>query len=443
MRTTSLGGALVLALALTGCGSVSEFADNMNPWSKEKILPGERRALFSEQDPAAAITGGKASIGKASGGQEWPTAAGPATNNPGNIAVNVSGARAWRASIGSSGGGITSNALRASARPVSAGGRVFVYKPNGDVIGLSTSGARLWSRSLRPEGEKDVAPGGGLTVSGNVLYAATGYGQMSALDAASGQQLWSVDLETPARGAPTAANGLIFTVTQNNEILALNQSDGSQAWNYTGVEETAGVLSSANPAVSGNRVIVPFSSGEIMALDVKSGEPVWIESVTRGMRTFAVSGISDVSASPVIDGNVVYATGVGGRTVANSVKNGERLWGQNVGSVHTPVVSGNALFLIDLEERMVALDRKSGETLWVAQLPKPEKKKKRRNWAGPILANGALVAMSSDGYIAAVDAASGQVMATNQVNTDVYVTPIVAGGRMIVLDGDGAVAAFN
>ncbi|MEP3258939.1 MAG: PQQ-binding-like beta-propeller repeat protein, partial [Roseibium sp.] len=264
-----------------------------------------------------------------------------------------------------------------------------------------------------------------------------------ALDAASGQVLWTGELGTPARGAPVAGNGLVIVVTQSNEVYALNQEDGTEAWNYVGIEETAGVLSSASPAISGNRVVVPFSSGEIMALDIKTGEPAWIDGVARGFRTLAVSGLADVSASPIVSGNTVYATGVAGRTIASNLKAGERLWEQDLGSVHTPVVSGNALFMIDLDDRMVALDRKSGETLWATTLPRPEKKKKRRNWAGPVLANGALVAISSDGRMAMVDATSGNIMATYDVKTKVYVTPIVAGGRMIVLDGDDAVAAFN
>jgi outer membrane protein assembly factor BamB len=157
----------------------------------------------------------------------------------------------------------------------------------------------------------------------------------------------------------------------------------------------------------------------------------------------ALSGLADVSASPVVSGNTVVATGVAGRTVAVDVRTGQRQWDQNLGSVHTPVVSGNAVFMVDLDDRMVALDRSSGETMWATQLPKPEKKKRRRNWAGPILANGALVAFSSDGQIAMVDAASGNIMTTQRTNTDVFVTPIAAGGRVVVLTGRDGVAAFN
>lgn len=438
-----LTAVLLLGVSLAGCGSVSEFTSGMNPWGKEKILPGERKALFETADPALAATARPASIGNATGGQSWTTVGGNAENNPGNVAVSVSGSRAWRASIGSSGGGFTSDALRSYARPVSDGSRVFVYKPSGEVVALGTNGGRVWSKSLRPEGEKGLAPGGGVAVSDGRLYVATAYRKMAALDAASGQVIWEVDLPTPARGAPAVGQGKVYVVSQSNEVYALSLQDGSQVWSYTGIEETAGVLSAAAPAVSGKAVVVPFSSGEVMAIDSESGEAVWIDGVNRGIRTFALSGLSDVSASPVIADGIVYATGVSGRTIAASLKTGTREWAQDLGSVHTPVVSGNALFMVDLDDRLVALDRKTGETLWLTALPKPEKKKQRRNWAGPLLANGALVVMSSDGRIAQVDAASGKIMATNDVGTDVYVSPIAAGGRMIVLDGDDAVAAFN
>ncbi|MBO6757044.1 MAG: PQQ-binding-like beta-propeller repeat protein [Roseibium sp.] len=434
---------LVPAILLGGCGGASEFADSINPFSREKTLPGEREPVFEGADPAAVAEARPASVGPANGGQDWTTSGGGLTNDPGNVAVSVSGSRAWQTRIGTSGGGIRSSALRPAARPVSAAGRIFVYKPDGEVVALSSGGARLWTRSLRPEDERDVAPGGGVALSGGRVYAATGYGQVVSLDAGNGQPVWTADLNGPARGAPVAGAGHVFVVTQSNEVYALNQEDGSIAWSYIGIEETAGLLSAANPAVSGDRVIVPFSSGEIMALDIKTGEPIWIDGVSRGLRTLALSGLADVSASPVISGTTVYATGVAGRTIAASVRTGQREWSKDIGSVHTPVVSGNAIFMIDLDDRMVALDRSNGDTLWSTVLPRPDNKKRRRNWAGPILANGTLVAFSSDGRITLVDSTTGAVRSTSTVNTDVFVTPIVAGGRVVVLSGDDGVAAFN
>lgn len=444
LRLAAFTSLTVLMAALQGCSSVSEYTDAINPFAeREKILPGDRQPVFAEADPLASASGKAASIGSATGGQSWPQAGGPESNDPGNVSVSVSGQRVWRASIGSAGGGLTSSGLRAAARPVSDGSRLFVYKPSGEVIAFSTGGARAWTRDLRPEGEDDVAAGGGVAVANGRVFAATGYRKFVALDAGSGQVLWSIDLNTPARGAPGVGGGYVFVVTQSNEVYAIKQDDGTVAWTYSGIEESAGLLSASSPAVVGGTVVVPFSSGEIMAIDIKKGEPIWAEGVARAFRTLTLSTIADVSASPVVAGGTVFATGVAGRTIAASLKTGQVEWEQDVGSVHTPVVSGSAVFMVTLDDRMVAMDRKTGQVLWRAELPQLENKKKRRTWAGPVLANGTLVAFSNDGRIALVDATSGNVQSVRDVQTNVFVTPIVAGGRVIVLEGDSGLAAFN
>ena len=436
LKWTALFGA---ALALTACETLSD----LNPLNRETILPGEREALFSDADPMTDATTRSAQIGAPSS-VAWRQGAGTAANNPGNVAANVTGGRAWRASIGSSGGGIFSGNVRIAARPVSADGRVFVYNQNGDVTALSGNGGRLWRRALRPEGERDVASGGGVAVDGGRVFAATGYGQLVALDAASGGVLWTKDIGAPARQAPAATNGTVIAVTQNGDVFAMAQGDGEQKWTYTGIAENSGLLAFANPAISGGTAIVPFTSGEVMALDVNTGEPKWIEGLARAFRTRAVSGFSDVAASPVVSDGVVYSSGVAGRVVASRLTTGERVWEQDVGSLHTPIVSGDALFLIDIEDRIIALDRKTGDALWRTVLPNVEGRRKTRiNWAGPVLANGVLVAVSSDGQLARVDAASGRILGTSATSEDIFVTPILAGGRMITITSKGDVVAFN
>ncbi|MBA5776831.1 PQQ-binding-like beta-propeller repeat protein [Stappia sp. F7233] len=452
MRRNILSACVIACgLTVSACDTVSEYTDTINPFTKkEKILPGERQDLFSAGTTPAEIAGQTASVGPASGGQDWSQAGGNSTNNPGNVAVSVSGARAWRSSVGKSVGGglggisgVVSSPVRLSARPVSDGGRIYVYKQDGTVVALSASGGgRAWSRDLRPEGERDVASGGGVAVDNGRVFVATGYGQLAALDANSGTVLWSKDLSAPAREAPTAAAGHVFAVTQNNEVVALTQEDGTEKWAYAGIPETGGILSSANPAVSGGTVVFPSSSGEVLAMDIEKGQPMWIDGVSRSYRTHAVSGLVDVAGSPVIADGVVYAAGVAGRIIAASIKTGERVWEQDYGSVHTPVVSGDAVFLIDLDDNMLALSRKTGEPLWQTPLPSG-KKKDRVNWAGPILANGTLVAFSSDGKMVRIDASSGRSIGTQETSIDVYVSPIVAGGRVVTVSSDGDVVAFN
>ena len=445
-----------VGLAVSGCETFQDAMYDFNPFAeKDKILPGDRRAVFTGNELPAeeGATRRAASPGPQQSNGDWPQPGGTPANNPGNLAFSGSGSRVWSASaaggsrglsvptFGLSGGSV---GLRIGARPVVAGGLVYAYDPTGVVTALSFSGGgRAWQQSVRPEKESDSSAGGGVAYDQGRIYVATSYGTLSALDAASGKALWTKDIEAPARGAPTATGGKVFVVTQTNVVLAVDQADGTELWTYRGIPETAGLLAAASPAVVGDTVVVPYTSGEVIAFDIAKGEPRWTDAVTASSRTYAMSSISDVAASPVVDGGVVFATSVSGETIANDLRTGERRWSQSVGSAHTPVVSGNALFLVDLDDRALALDRASGQPMWATKLPIVKTRKERSHWAGPVLAGGSLWFVSSDGKMAQVDAASGNLVGTHPIGDPAYITPIVAAGTMIVVSANGTVSAYR
>ncbi|HAD25462.1 MAG TPA: pyrrolo-quinoline quinone, partial [Alphaproteobacteria bacterium] len=49
--------------------------------------------------------------------------------------------------------------------------------------------------------------------------------------------------------------------THDNQLYVLAADDGRILWTHQGLVESAGVLGSAAPAVSGDTVVVPFTSG--------------------------------------------------------------------------------------------------------------------------------------------------------------------------------------
>ncbi len=430
----------LVPVLLAGCiGQTIDSVGFINPFRKEKtVLSGERKSIApTATDEMAA---GSPAIGPAGGG-DWTQPGGNPQNAPGHVALSgSSGAAVWRArNVAKSG----KRAVRSAAPPLVVGGRVFVYSAEGTVSALSGGGGKQWSVSLKPEKENSASGGGGIAFGGNAIFAATGYGELVALDAATGTRIWTYDLEAPARSAPTEAGGKVYVVSVTNVLHAVNVADGSQAWIAPGVAETASLLSAASPAVSGNTVVVPFSSGEIAAFSADDGELKWVDAVTQASRTLAVSGLTDVAASPVIIDGVVYATGVAGRTIAVKLSDGERVWEQNVGSAYTPAISGNALFMVDLEDNVIALERKSGKTFWRTALPVVRKKRFFSVWAGPMLAGNMLWAVSNDGNIASIDPGTGNLVNTRPLGARAYSRPIAAAGQLLVVAGDGSLIAMR
>lgn len=432
---------LLAAGLLGGCTSFEDLMDGGNPFAKETRLPGERRALFENAGGLASEDSSPVSIARETPFASWGQAGGTLSNNPPHTPYGGRGARIWSVNAAIKGG---KSDERAGARPVSVGGRVAVYSPDGKVsVHSASNGGTIWSTSVRPENEKGVALGGAVAMDGSRVLAATGFSQLVALEAGSGRRLWTFQLDAPARGAPVIVGNMALAVTASNSVFAVNLSDGSEKWVFNGIPEGAGVLASASPAVSGKSVIFAGTSGEVVALGLDDGEMRWSDTIVQGSRRFAVSGISAIAGGPVVNNGVAYVVSVGGNMAALSVKSGERIWDRSIGSIHAPVVSGNSVFVIDLDDRVMALNAKTGKIRWSNQLPSVREKRKRTSWAGPVLAGGSLWFASSDGRLAAVNPKTGQSRVVASGGDPVYIAPIAVGGRLITLSGSGRLSGFN
>jgi hypothetical protein len=213
-----------LAVFLGGCGAIS----GLNPFNRqEKLLPGERQSVLPRAGDE--IAGGTPSIGGASGLADWSQSGGNAANAPGNVSLSgTSGEAAWRARVIESSG---KRGVRPSVPPLVYGGRIFAYDATGTVTSVAPGGARAWSVSLAPGEEKSKAQGGGIAAAGSAIYVATGFGELVALDAATGNRLWASPLGAPAHSAPSAAGGKVF-VGERHQRAARSQPvgrDGSVA----------------------------------------------------------------------------------------------------------------------------------------------------------------------------------------------------------------------
>src|SRR5262245_18188166 len=155
---------------------------------------------------------------------------------------------AWRTSIGEG----ASRYTRVLSQPVVAKGRVYAMDGGVQVSAVdAASGNRLWQVDLRPEDERGSSFGGGVAFWKDRLYASTGYAQILALDPADGRTIWKTGVAAPIRSGPTVSDGRVFAVTLDNELVVLAADDGMRLWNHNAIPETASLLGSASPAVEG------------------------------------------------------------------------------------------------------------------------------------------------------------------------------------------------
>ncbi len=447
-----------LAIGLSGCESMGLSEPSMPSVSsvtsmfdkKQEPLPGRRISVL-QADEKGAISGPEATgpviLPPAMANASWSQPGGAPTNAPGHLAIGEVLHTIWTADAGEG----SSKRMRLTAVPIVYDNKIYTMDSEGTIRAISAAnGAALWAVNtvpdkksgfdyLHPFNTNNVSRngfGGGIAADGGKVFAATGFGSVIALDAGSGKVVWSKMFAIPIREAPTAAEGRVFVVNSESEILCLSGDDGSQLWTQKGLPENAALLTGASPAVAGNIVFVPYPSGEITAIDIKTGQPKWTDSLTKISINSSATAIGE-APRPVVDRDAVFAMSRGGQLIATSRDKGQRLWTREIKGSQTPWVAGDTLFVVDMTGKLAALTRKDGKVRWVTALPGDGR------WSGPVLAGNRLWLASSKGLLVAVDAVSGTVGTQSDLGAPVMITPVVAEGRMYVLTDKAQLIAMN
>lgn len=298
-----------------------------------------------------------------------------------------------------------------------------VYAPgSGDpghvhAIDIET-GNQEWT--FEPAGYASSAP----ALADGTLYVGTWGKTFYALDAATGEEIWSRD-DGHRFGAssPVVVDGTVYVGTVGDgplvvsgpedesefeacAFLALDDETGELQWQYGEFGEKDNIHSS--PAVSDGRV---YFGGEqaLYALDTATGDVAW----TRNIPTHTDS------SPAVVDGVVYY-----GAPTAATAEPPARVW---------------------------ALDAASGETLWTAGIDDGSLR------TSPAVAEGTVYVAASSmrvctaaggegeaecsgvtrGRLYALDAASGERQWTARIETDTRSSPAVADGVVYVGCQDG------
>ena len=280
--------------SVPGLSSVTSMFDK-----KQEKLPGRRISVLKADEKgsiSAPEAAGPVALPPAVTNASWSQPGGVPTNAPGHLAIGEALHTVWTADAGEG----SSKRQRLTAIPIVYEKRIFTLDAEGAVRAISVANGGVdWRFNtvpdqksgfdyLHPFNSNNVARagfGGGIAADGGKIFVATGYGTVIALDAGTGQPVWTKNFNIPIREAPTAADGRVFVVNSESELYCLKATDGSELWTQKGLPEGAAVLTSASPAVAGNLVYVPYPSGEITAIDIKNGQPKWTNFSQRGGST--------------------------------------------------------------------------------------------------------------------------------------------------------------
>lgn len=361
----------------------------------------------------------------------------------GPIDEQLSPSVAWNYNLGDG-----SDEFYSRLSPVYADGVIYAADRHGVVSAVNAeNGRRVWQSDLSPDKPFSLMTlfskgpsarlSGGLVHDSGTLYFGSENGELFALDAETGDVDWRVAVPGEVISAPALGEGYLVAHLANGMVIALDAANGEERWRHEEEVPTLSLRGSSAPVVQSGGVVVGTNNGRAAVLILESGQIAWDERVVAPSGSSDLDRIVDIDATPVVRGDNVYMLAYNGELIALELRTGDVTWRRDYSGYRTPQVTASQIFLTTQQSHIAALDRLSGNERW-----------RNDDLYGRSLTEVAVMpehVVTADrfGFLHWLDVASGRLVGRHELGSAVQVAPIRVDDKVIVQTSEGRLVALT
>lgn len=274
-------------------------------------------------------------------------------------------------------------------------------------------------------------------VKDGILYVG-GDGRFVAINAATGNIIWTYPVIGPVSSSPAVAGDLVFLGLLDGRIIALNRHSGNLQWQYR-----TGNFVGCSPTVVNGLLYIGSSDGRLYAMDAKLGTPVW---------SVPING--DIVHAPAVGDDIVYTAAQSHKLYSLSARTGARRLEFMLprGIIDAAVVTRDIVYVVTEDGRLTALKHKTRQKpwthsvnaiwtqLWLMGVPVPRpplqpgtlwrrvpEDRESRFLASPAVGNGRLYGGDNRGRFYALDAQTGKFLWQVELGSVITTAPLLIG----------------
>ena len=278
---------------------------------------------------------------------------------------------------------------------------------------------------------------GAAAVAGDLVLFGDQAGVLYGLGAEDGKEHWKFEtndkiegginlLELTAGDGRSAPETRAFVGSHDTFLYCVNAATGKEIWK---IETGNAIVSTPSLAKTGSQTAVIFGGCDniLHVVSALTGEKLQEQEV----------GAYIANSSAARDG-VVYVGHYGGEVLALDLESGDRIWTHTGGGEYqsSPAVSKDRVYIGGRDKKLIALNRIDGKIVWNFTT-------RRDVDASPVVCRDAVWIAGKDARLYALNPATGAELFTYDLGAQVSASPAISRGTLVICAEDGIVYAFT
>lgn len=317
--------------------------------------------------------------------------------------------------------------------PAVSNQRIYTVDARGNLTAMDASNGReLWKTRAKAR----ITGGPGL--GSETVLLGTDQGEVIAYAAGNGKELWRSTVSSEILSPPQRSGDTVVVRTLDGKLFGINAANGNRTWIYDRSVPSLTLRGTSRPVIEDDVVIGGFDGGRLVSLDLNSGRVQWETRVAVSQGRSELEQMVDIDSEPIIVDGVIYAVSFQGQLSALELESGRLLWSRELSSYAGFSVDADNVYVSDDNSHIHAYDRYSGSQLWT------QDKLRFREVTGPADIGDYLVVGDLEGYLHWLNKEDGSFAARNRVSKKrIIAKPVVVGKIVYVYATDGTLAAYT
>ena len=303
---------------------------------------------------------------------------------------------------------------------------LFFSDASGNVSSINAStGDRNWSIELNFLASGTSA-GFGLVVVSDID------GNVIAVDQNDGSKLWSTNVKGEVLSKVAIDAKVVVVKTGSGELLGLDRENGEILWSYRSKLPLLTVRGSSSPVIVDDLVYVSFDNGRLGVFELNSGFQVWDGAISYVKGVSELENLIDSDSSPVVDGGLIYTTNYQGNLNIFDTAQKRSVWSYETSSFYSPIVSRGMLTIVEANSGLRSFALKTLKESWTNE------DYLNRDLSNAVSYKGSLVVGDFEGYVHVIDTLNGKTIGRKKISRKPIKSILSRSDSLYIID-----EAFN